>query len=169
MPQAAPFTISRLLDAPRQLVYQVNTESQHLAHWLSPAGFHNIHAAMDFRPGGSYHYGLEGPGGMQMWGKQEFREIRLNQSVTCVQSFSDKDGGLARHPMAPEWPAHMLATTSFEDAGPGKTRMTIEWQPHESDDVGNAIFDGARAGMEAGFGGSFAKLESYLAELTAAK
>ena len=169
MPQAAPFTISRVLAAPRELVYQISTEPAHLAKWLSPEGFNNIHAAMDLREGGSYHYGLEGPNGMQMWGKQSFRKIEPNQSLTYLQSFSDKDGGVTRHPMVSTWPLQMLATTTFEDAGPGETRMTISWQPHESDDIGNATFDSARAGMEGGFGGSFAKLESYLAELTGAK
>jgi uncharacterized protein YndB with AHSA1/START domain len=169
MAQVEQFTISRVLDAPRELVYQVSTEPKHLAHWLSPAGFNNIHAAMDLREGGSYHYGLEGPNGMQMWGKQAFRKIESNKSLSYIQTFSDKDGGVTRHPMVSSWPLEMLATTTFEDAGPGQTRMTISWQPHESDDAGNATFDSARPGMEGGFAGSFAKLEAYLAELTGAK
>ena len=35
-----------------------------MQHWLSPEGFHTIHADMDFRVGGRYHYGLEGPNGL---------------------------------------------------------------------------------------------------------
>lgn len=162
----APFTISRVVNAPRELVYRVHTEPAHLAKWLSPEGFGSIHAVMEFKVGGTYHYGLEGPDGAQMWGRQVFREIVPNEKLVCIQSFSDKEGGLGRHPMAATWPLEMFATTTFEDAGDGKTRITISWAPHNSDEAGHATFDNARAGMEQGFGGTFAKLESYLAGLS---
>ena len=165
--EAAPFIISRDLLAPRKLVWQVQTESKHLANWLSPEGFKTIHAAMDFRVGGSYHYGLEGPGGMQMWGLQRFLEIVPEEKIVLIQSFSDKDRGLTRHPMAAEWPLEMLATTTFADLAPGKTRLTITWKPHLSDEAGNRTFDAGRAGMTGGFGGTFVKLEAYLAKLQA--
>jgi uncharacterized protein YndB with AHSA1/START domain len=166
MPQAAPFSISRIFNAPRALVFQVNTKPAHLAHWLSPEGFKSIHTAMDFRVGGTYHYGLEGPGGMQMWGKQVFKEIVPNQKIVLVQSFSDKDGGITRHPMSPAWPAEMLATTTFEDDGPGKTKVTITWAPYNSDEAGHAAFEGGRPSMKQGFEGTFAKLDAYLLTLT---
>ncbi|MES2183441.1 MAG: SRPBCC domain-containing protein [Pseudomonadota bacterium] len=165
MPQATPFTITRTFAAPRALLWQVQTEPAHLAQWLSPEGFRSVHAAMDFRVGGTYHYGLEGPGGMQMWGKQTFREIVPLEKIVYIQSFSDKDGGLTRHPMAATWPLEMLATTTFEDAGDGKTKLSVSWQPYASDEAGNATFDSARPGMEMGFGGTFTKLEAYLAQL----
>ncbi len=167
MKKVAPFTTSRVLNAPRALVYQAQTEVAHLQKWLSPAGFNTIHADMDFRVGGTYHYGLEGPGGMQMWGLQTFREIVPNEKVVLIQSFSDKNRGLTRHPMSPDWPLEMLATTTFEDAGNGKTRITISWEPYNADDAGIAAFDGARSGMEGGFAGSLAKLEAHLASLQA--
>ncbi len=159
-----PFTTSRLVSAPRELVYAVHTDPTHLAGWMSPAGFETIHAAMDLRVGGSYHYGLRGPGGLEMWGKQVFREIEPNRKLVYIQSFSDKDGGLAQHPMSPTWPKQLLATTTFEDVGPTRTLVTISWQPYEADEVANATFDAARAGMTGGFAGTFDKLEAYLAE-----
>lgn len=160
-----PFSISRVVKAPVALVYKVQTEAAHLQKWLSPEGFKTIHADMDFRVGGTYHYGLEGPGGMQMWGLQTFREIVPNQKIVLIQSFSDKDGGVTRHPRAADWPLEMLATTTFEDAGDGKTRIIITWQPYNSDEAGQAAFDKGRTGMEHGFSGTFAKLEAYLESL----
>ena len=165
MPQVAPFTISRILKAPRALVYQVQTDPAHLKNWLSPEGFETIHAAMDFRVGGTYHYGLQGPGGMQMWGMQTFREIIPNERIVLIQSFSDKDRRLARHPMAPTWPLEMLATTTLEDAGAGKTKIVISWRPHQSDEAGEQAFENGRAGMTNGFDGTLAKLEAYLEQL----
>lgn len=117
---------------------------------------------MDFRVGGAYHNGLEGPNGMQMWGKQVFREIVPNERVTYIQSFSDKDGGNTRHPMSPTWPLEMLATTTFEEIDGARTKVTITWEPWNSDEAGLSTFDAARGSMEQGFGGTFAKLETYL-------
>jgi uncharacterized protein YndB with AHSA1/START domain len=165
MSKAAPFTISRVVDAPRALVYKVQTEAAHLEQWLSPEGFATIHSAMNFAVGGTYHYGLEGPGGMQMWGLQTFREIVPGEKIVFVQSFSNKDGGLTRHPMSPDWPLRMLSTTTFEDAGERKTRITITWAPYDSDEAGETAFDNARGSMQGGFGGTFAKLEAYLEQL----
>lgn len=160
-----PFVIAREFRAPRALLWQVQTQAQHLQHWLSPEGFHTIHADMDFRVGGRYHYGLEGPNGLQMWGLQQFLEIVPEQKIVHLQSFSTPEGGLGRHPMAPAWPAYMHVTATWEDSANGVTIHTISWRPHESDDLGVSTFDGARAGMSAGFAGTFAKLDAYLIEL----
>lgn len=67
--------------------------------------------------------------------------------------------------MATSWPLEMLATTLFEDAGPGKTKVTLRWLPYNAGQAGVSTFDGARAGMEQGFSGMWGKLESYLAKL----
>ncbi len=165
MSNITPFVISRVFQAPRPLLFEVNTQPQHLAQWLSPEGFHNIHTDMDFRVGGRYHYGIQGPGGMEMWGKQDFLDIAQNERLVPIQSFSNREGGLGTHPMAPTWPKYMHVTTTFEDAADGGTRLTITWLPHESDDIGRQTFNMARAGMEVGFGGTFVKLDAYLQKL----
>lgn len=167
MSETVPFAISRDLKAPRALVYEVQTDAKHLANWLSPEGFKTIHADMDFRVGGKYHYGLAGPGGMEMWGLQKFLEIVPNEKIVLIQSFSDRDAGLTRHPMAPDWPLEMLATTAFEDLGPRLTRLTITWSPYHSDQAGIAAFDAGRPSMTSGFGGTLDKLEAYLMRLQA--
>jgi len=64
--------------------------------------------------------------------------------------------------MSPAWPLEMLAATTFENIGGTRTKVAIAWQPWDSDEAGHCAFDAARSGMERGFGGTFAKLESYL-------
>lgn len=160
-----PFSISRVFNAPRDLVFKVHTDVNHLSKWMSPEGFKTIQSSMDLQVGGIYHYGLEGQNGMQMWGKQVFREIVPNERLSYIQSFSDENGGNTRHPMSPTWPLEMLATTVFEEIDESHTRVIITWQPWNSDDIGNSTFDEARSGMEQGFSGTFAKLESYLNSL----
>jgi len=165
MTQAAPFSISRVFAAPRALVYEVHTKPEHLAHWMGPAGFETIGCTLDFRVGGQYHYGLRGPNGMEMWGRQSYREIVPGERLVYLQSFSTPEGGVSRHPMSPTWPLEMLATITFEDVGPAQTRVTVSWHPYNSDDEGNATFNAARAGMTGGFTGTFARLDEYLTTL----
>jgi uncharacterized protein YndB with AHSA1/START domain len=167
MQPLTPFVIIREFRAPRALLWKVQTQVEHLQHWLSPEGFHTIHADMDFRLGGRYFYGIEGPNGLQMWGLQQFLEIIYERKIVHLQSFSNKEGGQSRHPMAPTWPAYMHVTATYEDS-PNGTVYSISWQPHESDDIGIATFDGARAGMQAGFAGTFTKLDAYLSQLQVA-
>jgi hypothetical protein len=100
-----------------------------------------------------------------MWGLQQFLEIVPERKIVHLQSFSTPEGGLSRHPMAPTWPAYMHVTATWKDGINGGTIQTISWQPHESDDAGIATFDGAREGMNAGFSGTFAKLDTYLLRL----
>ena len=161
----APFVISRPFRAPRPLVYGVYTQPEHLAQWLSPEGFRTIHTDMDFRVGGRYHYGIEGPNGLQMWGMQAYLEIVPGEKLVHLQSFSTPEGGLGVHPMAPTWPRYMHATTTFEDAADNGTLVTISWTPHEASDLEVSTFDMARPGMVAGFGGTFVKLDAYLLKL----
>ena len=165
MATTAPYSISRVFNAPRTLVYKVSTEPQHMAKWFGPAGAMVIKSEMDLRPGGTYHYGLRMPDGMEMWGKQVYREIVPQEKLVYIQSFSDKDGGITRHPMSATWPLELLATTSFEDLDGGKTKMTVTWQPFNADDAAIATFDGARPSMHHGFEGMFVSLENYLATL----
>lgn len=161
------FTYSRVVDAPRKLVFLVHTDPVHLAKWMGPGGARIVRAEMDLRPGGTYHYGLRTAEGVEMWGLQQYLEIVPNEKIVHIQSFSDPDRGLARHPMAPTWPVYMHATTLFEDVEGGKTRVTITWMPHEADDVAIATFDGARPSMTGGFGGMFDTLDRYLEETAA--
>lgn len=160
-----PFVIEREFLAPRALLWRVQTQAEHLQNWLSPAGFHSIHAEMDFREGGRYFYGIQGPNGLQMWALQQFVEIVPEKRIVHLQSFSDKEGALSRHPMAPSWPSYMHVTATYEDTTSGTTTYTISWKPHESDALGISTFDGARVGMQAGFEGTFVKLDAYLHEL----
>lgn len=165
MKHAEPFTISREFKAPVDLLWAAQTEPRHLAHWMGPDGYKVIHTDHDFRAGGHYHYGLEGPDGVQMWGYQKFVEVTPKTRLVLLQSFSDPDGNIAAHPMAPTWPKKMQATMTFEATSAKTSRITITWFPWEADQSAHDTFDMARAGMTQGFDGTFAKLDAYLASL----
>jgi uncharacterized protein YndB with AHSA1/START domain len=162
-----PFTYTRVVDAPRKITFLAYTDPVHLARFLGPAGSRIVRGDMDLRPGGSYHYGLVTADGVEMWGLQQYREVVRDEKLVHLQSFSDPDRGLARHPLAATWPRWMLATTTFEDDGPGRTKITVSWAPFEADATEEATFDAARDGMRGGFGGMFDTLDRYLAETEA--
>jgi uncharacterized protein YndB with AHSA1/START domain len=158
------FTIRRTLDAPRELVWRVYTERDHLMQWFGPKGFPMTQASMDFRPGGIFHYCLIVPGGQEMWGKWVFREIVEPEKLVVVVSFSDADGGITRHPMNPDWPSETLGTTTFEEHD-GKTILTVSWEALGSDPVAKRVFAESHDSMRMGWSGTFEQLQAYLEKL----
>ena len=157
------FVLSRVLDAPRKLVWQCFTDPERMKEWWGPKGFKVLQAKMDLRPGGTYHYGMQAPDGKAMWGKFTYLEIVPPEKIVFINSFSDEKGGITRHPMAPTWPLQMLSTFTFEDESGGKTKFTIRWTPYEATDEERKTFDGAFDSMTMGWGGTLEQLEAYLA------
>ena len=162
-PSTREFVITRVFDAPRELVWQAWTERERLMQWFGPKGFTMSTAKMDFRPGGVFHYCLRSPDGKEMWGKFVYREIIAPEKIVLVNSFSDAAGGLTRHPMSPTWPLEMLSTTTFIEQG-GKTTLTIKWKPLNPTEEERKTFDGAHGGMTQGWTGTFEQLAEYLAK-----
>jgi uncharacterized protein YndB with AHSA1/START domain len=157
------FVLTRVFDAPRDLVWKCFTEPERMRQWWGPKGFTVIAAKMDLRPGGSYHYGMKSPDGHAMWGKFVYREIVPQERMVFINSFSDEKGGITRHPMSAGWPLELLSTFTFEDLGDGKTRFTIRWSPYKATEDEQKTFDAAHDSMTQGWGGTMQQLEAYLA------
>ena len=98
-PAGQEFVISRVFDAPRDLVFAAFTDPERMKHWWGPKGFTVVKSEMDLRPGGVYHYCLRAPDGAAMWGKFVYREIVAPERVVLINSFSDEQGGTTHHPM----------------------------------------------------------------------
>src|SRR5882762_3903510 len=157
------FVITRVFDAPRELVWKAWTERDRLMQWFGPKGFTMSTAKMDFRPGGIFHYCLQSPDGKEMWGKFVYREIVAPERIVLVNSFSDEAGGITRHPMSATWPLEMLSTTTFIEQG-GKTTLNLEWAPLNATEAERKTFDDAHEGMKGGWTGTFDQLAAYLAK-----
>lgn len=159
------FVISRVFDAPRDAVWRCFTEVGHLKKWWGPKGVEIGKATVDFRVGGSFHYAMQPPGGDIMWGKMAYREIVSPDRIVFINSFSDENRGVTRHPLAPGWPLQMHSTFTFEDTPGAKTKFTVRWSPYEATPEEQAVFgsDQSRVSMTNGWGGTLDKLESYLA------
>jgi uncharacterized protein YndB with AHSA1/START domain len=55
--------ISRVIDAPRELVFEAFTEVQHLSRWWGPQGFTTTTRSFEFRVGGDWDFVMHGPDG----------------------------------------------------------------------------------------------------------
>jgi uncharacterized protein YndB with AHSA1/START domain len=162
------FVINRSFDAPIDLLFKMWTDPKHLTQWLAPTGFTMKFLKADINPGGGSFYSMSGgiPDGntMTMYGKASYKEISKPNRLVYTQVFSDKDGNISRHPMAPTWPETMLTIVTLTEEGPSKTRVTIHWEVYgEASALERDTFNKAKGGMTQGWTGSFDKLESYLA------
>lgn len=161
-----PFTISRIFEAPCELVWKAWTEVESLKQWWAPEGFSVSVCRLDLRPGGLLHYCLSSAEGFEMWGKSVYGEIVPQEKLVFINSFSDKDAGLSRHPMSATWPLEMHTRIKFTEHK-GKTMLNIQWLPISPTEEECVTFDNAREGMSLGWTGTLDYLAAYLAKAQA--
>ena len=156
------FVIERSFAVSQNRLFNACTKKEEMKHWLSSPGHKVIKANQDFRVGGTYHYGTASAEGQEMWGKIIYKEITPSSRLVYTQSFSDKDGNLSTHPMAPTWPKEMLTIFEFIPEGEKQTKLKISWIYSGVNDAEAATFHAAHAGMTGGWTGSLNALDAYL-------
>jgi len=157
------FTITRVFDAPRDLVWKAWTEAERLAQWWGPKGFTMLSCTVDLRPGGLFHYGMRAPNGHEMWGRFIYREIAAPERLVFINSFSDEKAGVTRHPLSSTWPLEVLNTARFSEAD-GKTTIDLRGGPINATDEERMTFQSAFNSMQQGFTGTMDQLADYLAK-----
>lgn len=169
-PAGAPneFSITRVLDAPRELVFQAWTERERLEQWWGPAGFALSVLTLHLRPGGIFHYGMRSPDGYEMWGKFTYREIVPPQRIVSILSFADQQGNAVRHPMSPNWPLESIITMTLAEGG-GKTALALRSTPYQANELECNTFREGHDSMTMGYGSTFDQLAAYLARHLAAR
>lgn len=158
------FEITRVLDAPRELVFKVWTEAKHLEHWWGPKGLSVSAAKLDLRPGGIFHYKMRDPDGNEMWGRFTFREIAAPERIVFVNSFSDAEGSITPPPFDDPWPSEILNTVTLSEHD-GKTTLTLKSTPINATEEEVRVFQSGFDSMEQGYGGTFDQLADYLAKV----
>ena len=158
------FVINRSFDTNVETMFEMWTNPKHFAQWLGPKGMNMEFIRAEIKPGGTSFYCMTSEdGSMKMYGKVKYIEITKPNFLKYTQEFSDENGNMARHPMAPTWPESMLTLVTFTEEENNKTRVTIEWQPDGKVTAEElAAFVKERAGMTQGWTGSFDKLEEYI-------
>ena len=159
------FRISRTFDAPRQLVWEVYTQAEHLRHWWGPKGCELIVERLDLQVGGEFVYGMGGPNGSKMWGKFVYREITPPERLSFLSSFADQQGNVTRAPFFDNWPLEVMTVVTFEERD-GRTTVNVEGCPVKATQGELERYYSMFGSMEQGFGGTFDQLGSYLASLS---
>jgi uncharacterized protein YndB with AHSA1/START domain len=67
--------ITRVFDAPRELVWNAWTDPKHLLHWWGPKGFTNTFQEINVKPGGVWRFIMHGPDGRDYQNKIVFDEV----------------------------------------------------------------------------------------------
>jgi uncharacterized protein YndB with AHSA1/START domain len=161
------FSMTRVFNASRALVFKAWTEAERLKHWWGPKGFSFVAAKVDLRPGGLFHYCMRAPDGREMWGKFVYREIVAPERLVFVVSFSDLNGATLRNPFNPDWPAEVLNTLSFSE-NEGKTTIAMRGSPFNASESEKRTFAAHHGSMQQGFAGTLGQLDGYLARVTGA-
>jgi uncharacterized protein YndB with AHSA1/START domain len=132
-------TIIRVLDAPRETVWRAMREVEALRQWWGmPNGAVMPFCEVDFRVGGTLHFGTERGGRPRIWFICRYREIVEGERLVMEQHRSDESG---RELDSPEWPASTIALR-LEDVD-SKTRLTVV---HSGMASGRATVDDYRQG-----------------------
>jgi uncharacterized protein YndB with AHSA1/START domain len=106
--------LTRVFDAPRDLVWKAITIPAHLVQWWGPIGFTTTVEEMDVRPGGVWKHIMHGPDGTDYPGKSVFTEVVIPERLSFTHS-GGKKGGPA---------AQFDSTWTFEAQGE-KTKVTL--------------------------------------------
>jgi uncharacterized protein YndB with AHSA1/START domain len=121
--------ITRIIDAPRERVWNAWTDPEQLKTWWGPKGFTAPFIRMDIRVGGSYLTCMRSPDGKDYWSTGVFREIVPESRLVMTDSFADEKGNVvpgSYYGMASDFPREMLVTVTFEDAD-GRTKLTLKY------------------------------------------
>ena len=148
-------TLTRLFDAPRDLVFKTWIDEKHLRAWWGPKGSDNGETRLDVRPGGQIFIEMRGPGFDHPMGG-EFLEIEPPRRLVFLsKAFQNPDGS---------WKFINRNTVTFEELGQ-KTKMTLHVIVQQADD-GVEI---PVTNMEMGWSGSLDRLHDLLTSLATTK
>ena len=94
-------SISRVVNAPRDLVWKVWTSADHIKHWWGPSGFTNTIFKMEVTPGGEWEFIMHGPDGTDYKNKHIYKEVIKPEKLVL------------EHVTGPRF----LMTVTFQDRG----------------------------------------------------
>jgi len=139
--------ITRVFDAPRELVFKAWTDPAQARLWTGPRGFTATHFEGDLRPGGAWRACLRrDETGEELWQGGVYREIVEPERFAFTFAWDGENGGRGRETL--------VTVTLAEEAG--KTRMTFT----------QALFESVkqRDGHQGGWSSSFERLAEHLAQ-----
>ena len=106
--------LSRVYDAPRELVFRAWTDPDRIGRWFGPRGFRCAIHEMDVRVGGRWRFDLVAPNGHVYDNRVEYLEIVPNERLVFDHG-ADRDAD----------PGRFRVTLTFDRQSDGKTVLTL--------------------------------------------
>ncbi|NYF51303.1 SRPBCC family protein [Tunturiibacter gelidoferens] len=141
--------LSRVFDAPRQMVWDAWTDPKQVALWWGPKGFTTTIEEMDVRPGGVWKQVLHGPDGTDYLNESVFLEVVQNERLVYTLTGGRKGGPVVQFEKA---------TTFEEEAGGTRVTMRLIFASAEARDQNVRDYGSIEGAKQA-----FQRLEDYLA------
>jgi uncharacterized protein YndB with AHSA1/START domain len=144
-PSDREIVMTRVFDAPRDLVFEAHTSCEHMSHWWGPRKYEVIRCEMDFRPGGAWRIAHRGPDGEEYGFRGEFREIVRPERIVWTFEYEGM-------------PGHVSVDTLSLDEQDGKTVLTATSLFDSVEDRDGML----ESGMESGAAEAYDRLDEYL-------
>ena len=161
-PELPVFVVSRLFAASPARVYEAWADPTKMAQWSGPMGS-TVEIIRGSQAVGQttivHTTSVEGP---EMFSLCLWRELTPYSRVTWEQSFCTREAVKCAPPFFDDWPQTLLTEVILEPRGKG-TFLTLTWTPIEFTEAALAMFTSHMESMTGGWGGSFDKLEEWLA------
>jgi uncharacterized protein YndB with AHSA1/START domain len=106
--------ISRLVNAPRELVFEAWTDPKHLIQWWGPKGFTNTFQSIAVKPGGVWKFIMHGPDGVDYPNLITFHEVVKPELITFSHGTGEEND-----------PHQFETRVTFEKKG-DKTLLTMK-------------------------------------------
>jgi uncharacterized protein YndB with AHSA1/START domain len=156
--------VTRVFDAPRELVWEAWTDPKYVMQWWGPKGFSCPMCKIDFRVGGKFLISMKSPDGQEFYNGGEYHEIVETEKIVSAMYFSDADGNKvdpAAYGIEHAAIEDAYDVTLFEDQGNGQTKLTF---------IGNETMENAKeSGQVEGWNEILEKLAEVVAGLAEAK
>ncbi len=155
---AEEVVITRVFNAPRDLVWRAWTDAELLKHWWGPKTYTAPEFRIDARVGGEYFGAMQAPDGQRVWSRGIFKEVVEPERLVMTDSFADPEGNTVQasyYGMSGDWPTEMLVTLTLSE-NDGRTELTLRHSGlhgFSEEDISN---------MRQGWDESFDKLDELL-------
>jgi uncharacterized protein YndB with AHSA1/START domain len=106
--------LSRVINAPRELVYEAWTNREHLTKWFGPKDFSCTTHEIDVRPGGTWRFEMRAPDGTVYPNRIDFLEVRKPELLVFDHGTDKQDD-----------PNRFRVTITFDTQSDGKTVLTL--------------------------------------------
>jgi uncharacterized protein YndB with AHSA1/START domain len=142
--------VTRIFDAPVELVWSAWTDPEHVMRWWGPNGFTSPVARIDFREGRTSLVCMRPPkefGGQDTYNTWFYRKIVPLERIEFILDWADKDGNRvdpAKMGLPPNMPRDVRHVITFKAIGDKKTEMTITEYGYTSDQM----LEISKAGLE---------------------